>query len=426
VSTTHRGYRIQGYRMGSYRGGQGLLIWRSRLLPGHRQAGPEFAPYETRTVVAPWRRTASVDTTRWEPGLYIFKLSTGSGWETQLPYIVTSTSAAGTVALVAPVTTWQAYNRWGGYSLYTGSDGDRRSWAVSFDRPYEGVVGANDFRLALVPVVAEAEEAGVPLSYFANTDLHHDPGALSGASGYLSIGHDEYWTPQMRDEVIRARDSGTNLAFLGANTMYWRVRLEDRSTGPGRLMTGYRHDAHLDPMRHQRPAATTARWRDPPAAEPENDLLGMLYECYPVRADYRVVSPRWWGFRGTGVRSGTVIRGLVGPESDRVYPDARTPRPLQVLSHDTIDCRGVPTSSQSVYYTTRSGAGVFAAGTLHWGCVLVDQCFTTLDRRAKRFVEVVTRNLVTEFADGPVGHRHPAQDNLDRFDLPTTNHVEAS
>ena len=350
VSTVARRYRVAAYRIGAYRGGWGHLVWKSSVLAGRRQPAPILDPVETRTVVARWRRDLTIDTTGWPSGYYVLRLRTGTGWETQVPYIVSSASAAGTIALVAPVTTWQAYNRWGGYSLYHGPDnGDRRSWAVSFDRPYDGPPGANDYRSAALPIVVRAERTGVSLSYFTNVDLHARPSILAGARGYLSLGHDEYWTNRMRRAVLKARDKGTNLGFLGANTMYWRIRLSARHTGPLRLLTGYRHDAHLDPLRTSRPRNATYRFRDEPVARPENDLIGMQYECYPVDTDYRVVSPRWFGFAGTGVEYGDRIPGLVGPESDRVYPDHRTPRPLQILSHITIDCRGVPTSSQSTY-----------------------------------------------------------------------------
>ena len=207
-----------------------------------------FEPHETRTVVAPWHRSLSVDTTGWTPGFYVFRLHTASGWENQIPYVVSSPSAADTVALVVPVTTWQAYNLWGGYSLYDGPDGDRRSWAVSFDRPYRGVGGMNDFRTAVVPIVVQAERTGVPLSYFANVELDEAADRLAGCPGLrldgarrvLDAGH-------AAGPSLAARDAGTNLAFLGANTMYWRVRLESRPTGPARLMTGYRSEAYLDP-----------------------------------------------------------------------------------------------------------------------------------------------------------------------------------
>jgi hypothetical protein len=426
VSTTEPAYRMSAYRLGDYDGGSGHLVHRSALLQGERQAEPAFQPVETRTVVAPWHVSLTAETDGWEPGFYVLRLRASTGWESQIPYIVSSPSAAGTVAVVVPVTTWQAYNLWGGYSLYAGPSGDRRSWAVSFDRPYDGVGGLNDFHTSVVPIVLQAERTGEPLSYFANVDLHDDHDLLAGALGYVSTGHDEYWTPSMRTTVETARDAGTNLAFLGANTAYWRIRLDERETGPRRLMTGYRHDAAQDPLRDERPAEATSLFRAAPAAEPENALTGMLYECYPVDADYVVVSPKWWGFAGTGVRAGTAIPGLVGGESDRVYPDGFAPRPLQLLSHTSFSCRGVTTTSQSVYYTAPSGAGVFTAGTLRWGCALVDLCDRRLGPRTRDFARQVTDNLIHGFAAGPVGRRHPAHDNVAEFDLPLVNTVEAS
>jgi len=152
----------------------------------------------------------------------------------------------------------------------------------------------------------------------------------------------------------------------------------------------------------------------------------MQYECYPVDAPYRVVSPHWWGFRGAGVAHRGTFPDLVGPEADRVYPGSRTPRPLEILSHTGYDCLGSPTSSESVYYTAPSGAGVFSSGTLRWGCALIDACDVSLGVRTRRFVRTVTDNVLRAYAAGPVGARHPARDNIGEFDLPVTNSVPAS
>ena len=426
VSTSARSYRVIAYRLGAYRGGTGRQVWRSATLPGREQAAPVLRPAATRTVVAPWNRNLTIDTEAWEPGFYVFKLRTGSGYEVLVPYVVSSRSAAGTVALVAPVTTWQAYNEWGGYSLYDGPDSDRRSYAVSFDRPYNGATGANDYRTAAVPIIVRAEELGISLSYFTNVDLHTTPGLLDGASGYVSMGHDEYWTTTMRAAVTEARDAGTNLAFLGANTMYWRVRLEDRATGPARVVVGYRSDAGLDPLRDDTPLEATARFRDAPRPNPEQALTGMMYECYPVDTDYVVASPQWWGFRGTGAGRGDRIPGLVGPEADRVYPTGSLPHPMQILSHSPYSCGGVTTVAESVYYTADSGAGVFNAGTLRWGCAMVDRCERPLGTTTARFVKVVTGNVLKGFASGPAARRHPARDNVRDFDLSPANAVSAS
>jgi hypothetical protein len=418
VSTTASTYRVRAYRFGAYDGGDAHVVWVSRRQPGMHQGPAAFADRERRTIVAPWRTSMVVDTRAWVPGLYVFKLVASTGWQAHVPYVVSSPSSRGRTAVVFPVTTWQAYNDWGGYSLYEGPAGDRRSWAVSFDRPYPAP-GAGEMLFGAVPVAVAAERLGIPLAWFTNIDLDQRPDALAGAVSYVSSGHDEYWTATMRQQVQSVRDSGTNLAFLGANTMYWRVRLESA----GRVVVGYRSDAALDPAA---PGRRTGLWRDSGPRKAENELTGMEYECFPVDAPFRVVSPHWWGFAGTATRAGEELPHLIGVEADRVYPVPSTPRPMQILAHFRYSCRGVGTSAQSTYYTTPSGAGVFSAGTLRWTCALSDRCPVTLSRRTVRFVNRVTGTVLREFARGPAGSRHPARDNVAGFDLPRRNQVPAS
>jgi hypothetical protein len=117
----------------------------------------------------------------------------------------------------------------------------------------------------------------------------------------------------------------------------------------------------------------------------------------------------------------------VGTEADRVYPIRSTPRPLQILSYVRYSCGGVGTSSQSIYYTSRSGAGVFTAGTLNWMCALLPKCSPGFpSHRTKQFVHRTTVNILKAFAKGPAGRRHPAHDNVRKFNLPKHNQVPAS
>ena len=428
VSTVDPWYTVTAYRFGDYTGGPAHVVWTSSQLAGVQQPPPTLTPYATRTVTANWPTSVKVPTAGWAPGVYLFKLEGASGYQAHIPYIVRSSSTSGTVAIVLPVATWQAYNNWGGYSLYDGPDGDRHSWAVSCDRPYASP-GTAHMRYDVIPAVLLAERMNIPVSYLANTDLALDPGVLQGARAYVSLGHDEYWSREMRDAVVAARDTGTNLAFLGANTMYWRVRLESSARDvPGRVVVGYKWDArNNDPLYASDPELATTRWRDAPSPEPENAVTGMQYECYPVDTAYRVVSPRWWGFRQTAVAKGTRFPHLVGNEADRVYPIDTTPRPLQVLSYSKYSCRGAGTSSQSTYYTTPSGAAVFNAGTLRWVCAIYDPCGSAqLTKETNHFVRHVTRNLLHPYAKGPAGLTHPAHDNVANFALPTVNEVPAS
>lgn len=426
ISTNAPTYRVRAFRLGSYRGGTGRQVRHSRGLAGHRQ--PSARLHEgSHMVTAPWRDSLAVSTKQWPEGFYVFKLEASTGWQAHVPYVVTSRSVSGRVVLVAPVTTWQAYNDWGGYSLYVAPAESRRSWAVSFDRPYPAP-GSGQFLYGVAPVVVEAERLGLRLAYLTNIDIEARAVPLEGASAYVSMGHDEYWTIGMRRKVLHARDQGTNLAFLGANTMYWRIRTSPSQTGAHRQMTGYRHHAALDPATARGEPDSTARFRDPPRPRPENSLTGMLYECFPVDAPLRVASPSWWGFAGTDVRRGDSFDHLVGVEADRVYPVLSTPRPLQIVAHVEYSCGGVDTSAQTIYYTTQSGAGVFNVGTLRWTCALSGRCGPAfvVPATTRRFVQQVTRNVLRAFATGPAAHGFPAHDNVARYGLPRFNRVPAS
>lgn len=51
-------------------------------------------------------------------------------------------------------------------------------------------------------------------------DLDQHPRVLAGARAVSSLGHDECYSAVMPSALARARNAGTNLAFLGANVMY--------------------------------------------------------------------------------------------------------------------------------------------------------------------------------------------------------------
>jgi hypothetical protein len=69
---------------------------------------------------------------------------------------------------------------------------------------------------------------------------------------------------------------------------------------------------------------------------------------------------------------------------------------------------------------------VFNAGTLRWGCAIVDRCDRPLGPRTARFAARVTDNVLRGYATGPVGDRWPARDNVDQLGLSPVNTVPAS
>ncbi|MFJ3514264.1 N,N-dimethylformamidase beta subunit family domain-containing protein [Streptomyces sp. NPDC090131] len=419
VSTTAPRFTVSAYRMGWYGGARARLVWRSETLPGTRQ--PEHTVDSgTRTVRTRWARTTTVDTKDWPEGSYLLRLDAqGGDGQRFVPVTVRSATTAGRTVVVNAVATWQAYNRWGGYGSYDGPSGGyaSRSLAVSFDRPYEYDDGAGLFLVYEAPLIALAERLGIPLAYTTTTDVAREKRLLEGASAVLSLGHDEYWSPEQRAHFAAARDAGTNIAILGANCCYRRIRLEASDLGPDRTLVCYKSSYDQDPgFRRGHPA--TVDFRSAPGADPESSLLGVIYDGYPVDAPYVVTHPGHWLFEGTGAQAGDRFEHLVGVEYDKVDTGFPTPRPIEILAHSPVVCEGRPSHQDTAYYTVPSGAGVFATGTMRW----VEALDATgdgrsgrnhgLDARSGALTTRVTENLLRVFAAGPAGRTHPAQDNV--------------
>ncbi|MFE2249705.1 N,N-dimethylformamidase beta subunit family domain-containing protein [Streptomyces lavendulae] len=419
VSTTAPRFTVSAYRMGWYGGARARLVWRSEALPGVRQPEHTVEP-GTRMVRTRWPRTASVDTKGWPEGCYLLRLD-AQGGEGQrfVPVTVRSAATAGRTVIVNAVATWQAYNRWGGYGSYDGPSGGyaSRSLAVTFDRPYEYDDGAGLFLVYEAPLVALAERLGIPLAYATTTDVAREKRLLEGASAVLSPGHDEYWSPEQRAHFTAARDAGTNIAVLGANCCFRRIRLEASDLGPDRTVVCYKSSYDQDPgFKRGHPA--TVDFRSPPAADPESSLLGVIYDGYPVDAPYVVTNPGHWLFEGTGAKAGDSFAHLVGVEYDKVNTGFPTPRPIEILAHSPVVCEGRPSHQDSAYYTVPSGAGVFATGTMRWVEALDASgdgrggANHGLDARAGALTTRVTENLLRAFAAGPAGRSRPARDNV--------------
>jgi hypothetical protein len=413
VSTTSREFSVKAFRMGWYRGDLARKVWESQAVRGHRQRSAARVA-ATNTVRTDWGRSLTVPTEGWPEGAYLLRLDAQSG-QRYVPITVRSASTAGKVVIKNAVSTWQAYNTWGGYDLYLGANGSYadRAYEVSLDRPYDQS-GAYLFMVYERKLINLAERMGLPLAYLTSIDIATDGEVLQDASALVSPGHDEYWTPQERWHVAAARDRGCNLAFLGANAMFRRIRLAPSALGPARQVICYKTDYQLDPLYGKDNALVTNDFREPPAPDPESAVIGTLYESFPAVADYVVATPEAWLFKGTGARKGDRFRSLIGIEYDRVNPGYPLERPIQILSHSPLTCNGVNSYADSAYYTHSGGAGVFNVGTMRWvesfAAPLYDWGIT---RECGRFTRRVTANVLRAFAEGPAADKHPAHDNVD-------------
>ena len=278
------------------------------------------------------------------------------------------------------MTTWQAYNRWGGYSLYYGNpDGalsfthapaggtyDDRARIVSFDRPYDHdwASGAADFVGNELPVIYQAEQLGLDVTYWTDVDLHAQPQLLANHRALISLGHDEYWSAPMRDGAAQALAGGVNLAFLGANACYRQIRFEPSPVGPNRRQVCYKSAAE-DPMTGQNDALVTVNWPQPPVSRPESELIGSTYQDIEAQADMVITDPASWVFDGTGLSADQHLPRVVQGEFDRYVPDGSAPANLDVIAHSIVPNRG-DNYSDVTWYTVPGGGGVFATGNASW------------------------------------------------------------
>lgn len=410
-------WHVEAYRTGYYGGTGGRLVWTSDEQEPLLQP-PATTDPKTLMREAPWTRSLEIEADgEWPPGMYLLKLVAPKG-ATYIPLVVRDDDSTADLLVQSSVTTWQAYNSWGGATLYAGpgNDGSTRSKVVSFDRPYDGT-GSGEFFGREWQFVYFAERLGLDLTYWTDIDLHTQPERVRQHRGFVSLGHDEYYSPAMRTGLEQARDAGVNLAFFGANAIFRKIRLEPSPLGEARREVNYR-DAASDPLYGKDNSQVTVSWRAAPSNEPESTLIGNYYECNPVKADMVISDADAWVFAGTGLRNGDKLPNQVGNEYDRVTPEVPTPQNIQVLAHSPVTCKGKKSYADVTYYTADSGAGVFGAGTFWWIPTLDDEsCIAAPNSTPRCQTQTIVENVLRAFAAGPAGHTHPSVNNLAKLGI---------
>ncbi len=315
--------------------------------------------------------------------------------------------------------TYNAYNNWGGYSLYAyHGRGKVQGRRVSFDRPLAGFF-SNWER----PFVVWAEKAGYSLDYAVNSDLEFHPDLLPHYRLVLSVGHDEYWSAPMRDHLEKYIADGGNVAFFSGNTCCWQVRSEDG----GRALACWKQAFAQDPVyKTDDHRLLSTLWSHYLVKRPENQLtgVGFLFGGYHLShgqfmdgsGAFNVQRPEHWLFSGTGLKAGDAFGGkdtIVGYECDgceytmkdgKPVPTHRdgTPESFEIVA--LAPARWHPDDSEwyerwekgrlgaAVIGTYTKGGTVVTVGTTDWSHGL---------RGNDPIVERITRNVLDRLS----GHR---------------------
>lgn len=416
VTTTAPSFTIDIFRTGYYGGVGARKITSLGSFPGVQQPVP--APDKvTGMISCNWTKTTTLTVpSTWVTGVYLAKLTASTGNSSFIFFVVRDDGGHEALDFQTSVTTYQAYNLWGGISLYDNqTDKSVYPYAhatkVSFDRPFRpgDSNGAGHYFFFEYKFVYWAESQGYDLTYTTDVDTDTNVNPLTNHKAFLSVGHDEYWSAGMRNNVQNAINAGVNVGFFSANAMYWQIRFEPDTAGnPDRVEVGYKDfatdpnsGAGPDPMWNVNNAIVTTNWRADPVNLPENGLIGVMFEdqdnqSYP----YVVQNSANWVYAGTGFSDGSSVPGVVGYEYDKVWNNGASPAGLTVLSNSPVVGAEVGNSySNSTLYTAPSGARVFAGGTIEWGWGLANIQGNTA---ANAGFQQMTTNILNNFITGAI------------------------
>ncbi len=400
---TDKNFTIDIYRIGYYQGNGARLIQPLGNFTGVAQNACSFDNTTGLTDCGNWTQTAS-----WAvpgtavSGLYIAKLTrsaAGGGGTSHIPFIVRNDGSTSTLLVKTSDATWQAYNVYGGYSLYVGAGmPHNHGIKVSYNRPFitrsgGGGGGANEdwFMNAEYPMIRFLESNGYDLSYTTDVDIARNNAnninLLLNHKIFLSVGHDEYWSKEERNSVEAAKAAGKNLAFFSGNEIYWKTRWENSVDGSNtafRTMVCFKEGTlptlAENPCQYKCDSTTTewtGLWRDgcnypgvTDACKPENALSGQISwdgstGAIQVPSTYKNL--RFW--RNTPVvanlangTTATLPNGTLGYEWDWEQYTSSYPPGRVTMSSTFLDGH----THKLSLYKAPSGAIVFGAGTVQW------------------------------------------------------------
>ena len=400
-------FRLDIYRLGYYGGTGGRHVLSMGPYEGNVQPDPDVGPRRLRDCQ--WPACASLQIPPdWLSGVYVGKLTAErDGWQSYVIFIVRDDRRADFLFQCSD-TTWQAYNRWPDqFALY---DDGKNVWywgnnvAVSFNRPYGKYcqildaplsTGSGEFFLWEFPLAYWLEQNGDDVTYISNLDTHADPQGLLRARGFLSVGHDEYYSIDMFHHLQRAIAEGLNVAFLSGNTCCGKIEFQPDFRG--QLRTYERVDFYgpRDPL------AIGGMETLPHSAPSSAELVGARnLGPFVGGADWICVQPDHWLFAGTGMQLAEGIPGLVGWEWHG--DPAKLPGLQVVASGPTQSTPGVlngGTYTATVYPGPRENF-VFNASTCWWADGLsappgyVRPSVYTTPRGPDPRVQRITRNVL--------------------------------
>ena len=382
-------FQLEIFRTGYYNGDGARLMKRFDSLKGITQPDPPVGENYVRECQ--WEPSVEFEIPKdWLSGVYLGKLTAEkTGVQSYVIFIVRDDRPCDLLFQCSDLT-WSAYNRWPtDYSIYTKHKGYSStgvpSGTVSFDRPYALFThpvnkikksgGSGEYLPWEFPLAFWMEQHGYDVSYISNIDTHADPDGLLRTKGFISVGHDEYWTLDMYNNVLKARDEGVSLAFFGGNSVLCVIPMLPSGSGtPNRAM---RREGFFLPVSGKIPEAVKRRMVNVGGFEPNMgpdgaQLMGARLDTSGKgggggrgSGDWTCAKPDHWLFEGTGMKKGDSVKGLIGWEWHGA-PAMDLPG-MSVVAEGTPFINGKPMGRYtSTLYDGPKDNIVFNAATIWW------------------------------------------------------------
>ncbi|HEX8155569.1 MAG TPA: BACON domain-containing protein, partial [Thermoanaerobaculia bacterium] len=416
VNTVDTSYTMNVYRMGWYGGDGARLVAGPITRTGVRQTIPPFDPV-TGLVdcnwVDPYVLTIpnTSDATEWASGVYIVRLQSNQTNKTKFViFYVRDDARVANHLFISSTNTSQAYNAWGGRSLYPDPPTNRPAGRkVSYNRPFDSGGGTGQFLFRWeYHMVRFLEREGYDVTYATDIDLHRRNNLLPNYQSALFVGHPEYWSWEMRQNTEAARNAGTNLGFFSGNSIYWQIRYEPSAvTGEAdRTIVGYKEvaltqDPYATDNNSSNDHLVTTQWRLAPVNRPEAALMGVQYVYNTIINGDIVIddvtsAPRV--FTNTGLARGSILPKLLGYEVDAMA--ASSPAGTIRLGKSPFFNENTDRTDYShmTVYTHSSGATVFATGTIQWSWGLDAWHSTETGAGVVPAAQQMTRNVLARLA----------------------------
>jgi hypothetical protein len=468
VQTTASAWHMNILRLGYY-GGDGARLVATNIQPSAPQP-------QTQPACLSYAATGLIDCGNWAvsaswavpstavSGYYLAELvRNDTGGKSEIPFVVRNDGNHSDIVYEVDDATQEAYNTWGGNSLYqcAGSpppapfssdtkpvcppgnpQGYQGAFAVSYNRPWHtadddgqtlptgGLASGSWFTTTELPMIEFLEGNGYDVSYIASTDLDADGSPLlANHKIFMDSGHDEYWSGNQRAALQTAINGGLNAAFFSGNEMFWKTRYgpsQDGTNTPERTLITYKETHFNAPTDPEDPPTWTGAWADPrfsPPADgglPSNATTGQYFQVNYGSAD--LVVPAAYAklsiWRNTAVAKLTGSQTLtldpgadiIGYEWDSDSDNGFRPAGEFDLSKTVVsvpqafDDYGTNVAPATIthslsLYRAPSGALVFGAGTVQFSWGLVNGTLSA--KPADPNMQQMVVNLFAEMAVQP-------------------------